>query len=102
MALVILRGIVPCLFLDQLKLAALAGVAVIKGALVEDYALGEHLDHGKTGMLDGPLEHFHHVLDLGRVGAGDEACAGRHQFLHRVYRLVHGSAGICLRPEADW
>ena len=49
-----------------------------------------------TGVKNGTLEHFVHVLHLCRVGAGDEGRSAGDKLCHGIDRAINGSPGIGL------
>ncbi len=85
---------------DDLESSPLAGIAGIESALVELDTLAEDLDHGKAIMLDRPLVHLHHVLDLRRMRAGHESRPAGEKLAHGIGRAIEGPPGIGLRLEA--
>src|SRR4029077_714623 len=100
-AQLILGGVVPFFFLDQLEAAALAWIGRIEGAGIKFDAFTQTFDGGKAGMIHGALDHLDHMIDLGGVGARDEGGAGANQLFHRIYRHVDRAGGFGLTFEAD-
>ena len=62
----------------------------------EHGALGKSFHDGETGVQDGTLEHFVHMLHLGSVGAGDEGRAAGDKLGHGVDGAVNCSTGVGL------
>src|SRR6476619_671263 len=100
-AQLILRGVVPFLFLDQLEAAALAWIGRIEGAGIKFDAFTQTFDSGKTGMIHGALDHLDHVIDLGGVGARDEGGPSADQLFHRIDRHVDRARRVGLAFETD-
>src|SRR4029077_14520642 len=57
-AQLVLGGVVPFLFLDQLEAAALAWIGRIEGTGIKFDAFTQTLDSGKTGMIHSALDHL--------------------------------------------
>src|SRR6266403_4623617 len=100
-AQLVLGGVVPFLFLDQLEAAAFAWIGRIEGAGIKFDAFTQTFDSGKTGMIHGALDHLDHVIDLGGVGARDEGGPGADQLFHRIYRHVDRATRVGLAFETD-
>src|SRR5437762_215731 len=100
-AQLVLGGVVPFLFLDQLKAAALTWIGRIEGAGIKFDAFTQTFDSGKTGMIHGALDHLDHVIDLGGVGARDEGGPGADQLFHWIYRHVDRASRVGLAFETD-
>ncbi len=86
---------------DQHLLADVLLGEGVPGAVVEDVAVLEHLDEGRSLVIVRPLEHLHHVLAVHVVGAGDERRLGAQRQTQRVERLIHRSVGGRLGDLAD-
>ena len=52
-------------------------------------------------MIESALDHFHHVFDLGGVGARDKCGPAGDEFFHRVDRLIDRAGRVCLALETD-
>src|SRR6476660_44087 len=100
-AQLVLGGVVPFLFLDQLEAAALTWIGRIEGAGIKFDAFTQTFDSGKTGMIHGALDHLDHVVDLGSMGARDEGGPGADQLFHWIDRHVDRAGGVGLTFEAD-
>src|SRR6266850_81604 len=100
-AQLVLGGVVPFLFLDQLETAAFAWIGRIEGAGIKFDTFTQTFDGGKAGMIHGALDHLDHVIDLGGVGARDEGGAGADELFHRIDRHVDRAGRIGLGFESD-
>ena len=52
-------------------------------------------------MIDGTVQHFHHMLHLGGMSAGNKSGAARNELFHGIDRLVHRTARIGFGLEAQ-
>src|SRR5437763_1710054 len=100
-AQLVLGGVVPFLFLDQLEAAAFARIGRIEGAGIKFDTFTQTFDGGKAGMIHGALDHLDHVIDLGGVGARDEGGTGADELFHRIDRHVDRADRIGLGFESD-
>ena len=91
MAIFIFRGAVARLFDDGLENPTFARNGGIESAREEFYALGEDLNDTEAFVIHCPLNHLVHMIDLGRVSAGDKGRASGDELLDRVNRTVNGS-----------
>ena len=97
----VLGGVVPFLFLDELKRSAFARVGRVEDAGIELDALAQALDHAEARVIHRALDHLNHVIDLGSVRARNESGAGADQLFHRIDGLIDraGRIGLALEPN---
>ena len=76
MAEFVLGSVVPFLFLDQLEAAAFARIGRIEHVGEKFDAFTQTFDDAEALVIERALDHFHHVFDLGGVGARDEGGPG--------------------------
>ena len=100
-ALLIFRGVIPFLFLDEFEAAAFARVGRIEGAGEKFNALAQAFDNAEALVVHRALDHLDHVIDLRGVGARDEAGPGADELFHRIDRHVDGAGRVGLGFETD-
>ena len=97
----VLGGVVPFPFLDHFEAAAFARVGWVEDVRKKFDALRQAFDDGEARMIHGALDHLDHVIDLGSVGARDEAGPGADEFFHRIDRHVDRAGRVGLGFETD-
>ncbi len=93
---------VPFLFLDHFETAALAWVGWIEDVREKLDAFAQTFDDTEALVIEGALDHLHHVSDVRGVGPRDERGTGRNQFFHRIHRLIDRAGGIGFALESQW
>lgn len=97
----VFRRVVPFLFLDELEAAPFARIGRVEDVGIKFDAFTQTFDDAETLVIEGALDHFHHVFDLGGVGARDEGGAGADELFHRIDRLIDGAGRVGLGFETD-
>ena len=101
MSQLVLGCVVPFLFLDHFKAAALLRIGRIEHVRKKFHAFTQTFDDAKALVIERALDHLNHVIDLCGMGARDEGRSAGDQFFHRVNRLIDRAAGIGLGLESD-
>jgi hypothetical protein len=97
----VLRGVVPFLFLDHFEATAFFRIGRIEYVRKKFDALGQTFDDGEALVIKSALDHVHHVFDLGGVGTRDEGGPAGDEFFHRIDRLIDRAGRIGLALETD-
>jgi hypothetical protein len=85
------------------KLPPLRGFGRIEDVGEKFDAFAQTFDDAEALVIQRALDHFHHVFDLGGVGARDEGGPGADQLFHRVDRLSIAPVGsvLLLNPMGE-
>jgi len=97
----VLGTVVPFFFLDHFEAAAFLRIGRIEYVREKFDALRQTFDDGEALVIESALDHFHHVFDLGGVGARDERGPAGDEFFHRIDRLIDRTLRVGLALETD-
>ncbi len=97
----VLRSIVPFLFLDHFEAAAFFRIGWIEHVREKFHAFAQAFDDAEALVIERALDHFHHVFDLRGMSTRDESRPASDQFFHRIHRLIDRARGVGLAFETD-